>query len=170
MNDHRKLKVLFLCTGNSARSILAEFLLRSMDDRFTTHSAGAAPTGRVHPLAEKVLRDVYGIDAADAESQSWEVFSGFDFDFIIMVCDHARDTCPLWPESSTIRVHWGLPDPAAHAGDDEDVESLFRHVADLIQIRLERLCELPIERLARGELIRRLQAIGEEPASEVHHP
>ena len=81
-----------------------------MDSRFETYSAGADPTGKVHPMAHRVLRDVYDIDSADAESKSWASLQHVDFDVVITVCDHARDTCPLVPRSRAIQAHWGSPD------------------------------------------------------------
>ncbi|MFL6291469.1 MAG: arsenate reductase ArsC, partial [Thermoanaerobaculia bacterium] len=91
------MKVLFLCTGNSARSILAEYLLRRFDPRFETYSAGSHPRGEVHPLALRVLREVYGIDAGDARSKSWEELRDVGFDHVITVCANARQSCPIWP-------------------------------------------------------------------------
>ena len=147
MNDHKK-RVLFLCTGNSARSILGEFLLRAMDSRFEAWSAGAEPTGRVHPMALRVLREVYDIDASDASSKSWRAVQDVDFDVVITVCDHARDTCPILPGSSAIQAHWGSPDPAGATGDE--AEAAFREVAAEIHRRLERFRALPWERLDRS--------------------
>ena len=158
--DRRRRKVLFLCTHNSARSILAEYLLRSMDPRFETWSAGAEPSGRVHPMAVKVLRDAYGIDAAGARSQSWEAVKDIDFDVVITVCDHARDTCPLVPDSPAIQAHWGSPDPARARGSEGQVEAAFLRVAGEIRQRLERFCALPFESLERADLARRIRALG----------
>ena len=163
MNDRGQLQVLFLCTGNSARSILAEFLLRSMDRRFAAYSAGAAPTGVVHPMARRVLREVYGIDAASAASKSWEDLADVDFDLVVTVCDHARDTCPLWPGKPAIVVHWGSPDPAAQAGGDAEVEAAFRRVARQIHGRLQRLCASPVGQPDRAAWLSRLQEIGATP-------
>ena len=162
-----KRKVLFLCTGNSARSILAEYLLRSMDSRFESFSAGAEPTGRVHPVAIEVLENVYGIDATDSASKSWTAFDDVDFDVVITVCDHARDTCPLWPGSSAIIAHWSSPDPAAAQGDSARVERAFRRVAEQIHHRLERFCALPFGRSTIAELAEEIQRIGqpETPAT-----
>ncbi len=160
MKDRDKRKVLFLCTGNSARSILAEYLLRSMDPRFETWSAGAEPTGRVHPMASKVLRDAYGIDVAGARSKSWEAVEDVDFDVVITVCEHARNTCPLLPSSPAIQAFWGSPDPAGARGSDAEVEAAFRRVADEIHQRLESFCALPFDSLERKELARRIRAIG----------
>ena len=160
MDDSGKHKVLFLCTGNSARSILGEYLLRSMDSRFETYSAGAEPTGKVHPMALQVLRDVYDIDAGDAESKSWQVVKDVVFDVVITVCDHARDTCPILPGSSAILAHWGSEDPARAVGDE--AEATFRRVAAEIHGRLEQLCALPFDQLDRQQLTDRLQRIGVE--------
>lgn len=165
MDDSVKRKVLFLCTGNSARSILAEYLLRSMDPRFETWSAGAEPTGRVHPMAFQVLRDAYGIEAVGARSKSWEAVQDVDFDVVITVCDHARDTCPLVPSGPAIQAHWGSPDPARVRGNDTEVEAAFRRVADELRQRLERFCALPFEGLERDELAQRIRALGDASAA-----
>lgn len=136
MSDERPLKVLILCTGNSARSILAEYLLRKIGGRrFETFSAGSDPKGQVHPLAIRVLRDVYQIDASDARSKSWEEFRGVDFDFVITVCDNARDRCPLWP-GRTVVLHWGMDDPAAVEGADEEKLRAFEEAARILHDRL----------------------------------
>ncbi len=167
MNDQQKRKVLFLCTGNSARSILGEYLLRAMDPRFESFSAGAEPTGKVHPMALHVLREVYGIDASGAESKSWESVKDVGLDLVITVCDHARDSCPIPP--SVTQAHWGSPDPARAAADE--AEAVFRRVAAEIHGRLERFCALPWDRLddapsaslrEDAELVDRLRRIGAE--------
>ena len=91
--------VLFLCTGNSARSILGEYLLRQVGgSRFQTFSAGSFPTGKVNPFAIELLKETYEIDTSEARSKSWEEFEGIQFDFIITVCDNAREACPVWPD------------------------------------------------------------------------
>ncbi len=159
MNDHHKRKVLFLCTGNSARSILGEYLLRGMDARFQTYSAGAEPTGKVHPMAIQVLREAYGIDATGATSKSWEAVADVGLDIVITVCDHARDTCPIVPTSSAIQAHWGSPDPAK--ASDAEAEAAFRRVAAEIQHRLEQFCTLPWEDLEGEALAEQLRRIGE---------
>ena len=130
-------KVLFLCTGNSARSIFGEYLLkRAGREHFEVHSAGASPTGRVNPFAIRVLKDVYDIDASSARSKSWEEFTGTEFDFVITVCDNARDTCPIWP-GRPIKLHWSLPDPAAAQGSDAEIYNTFKQVASEIERRVE---------------------------------
>jgi arsenate reductase (thioredoxin) len=136
-------KVLILCTGNSARSIIGEHLLRLKGKgRFDAYSAGAKPSGTVNPLALWVLRDRYGIDAAGARSKSWDEFKGVDFDFVITVCDNAREACPVWP-GHPILAHWGSPDPAAFEGTDAEKKWLFVQVASQISRRIDLLCALP---------------------------
>jgi arsenate reductase (thioredoxin) len=129
-------RVLFLCTGNSARSILAEYLLRSMDPRFDTYSAGSHPKGEVHPLALQVLREVYGIKASDARSKSWEKLRDVAFDHVITVCDNARQSCPIWP-GNAVMSHWDLEDPAAVEGTEEEKLQAFVETARLLRERLE---------------------------------
>ncbi len=112
----RKFKILFLCTGNSARSILAEFFLRRLDPKhFEVFSAGANPKGHVNPYVLELLRDSYHIDATSARSKSWEEFKYVNFDFVITVCDRARESCPVWPGQPII-AHWGSEDPDAIKG------------------------------------------------------
>ena len=132
-----RLKILFLCTGNSARSILGEYLLRrSGGERFEVYSAGAFPTGKVNPFAVRVLKDVYGIDATAARSKSVEEYSGVEFDFVITVCDNARESCPVWPGRPTV-LHWSLPDPALATGPDAEVYDTFTNVARDLERRIE---------------------------------
>ena len=135
-------KVLFLCTGNSARSIFGEFLLRRAGEgRFEVHSAGASPTGKVNPFAIRILKDVYDIDASAARSKSWEEFGDTEFDFVITVCDNARDSCPIWPGHPAV-LHWSLPDPAAAQGSDSEIYDTFKQVAAEIESRIERFISI----------------------------
>jgi protein-tyrosine-phosphatase len=91
-------KILFLCTGNSARSILGEYLIRRIaPGRFESYSAGAKPTGKINPLVMRVLQEHYKIDASEARSKSWTEYKDVVFDFVITVCDNARESCPIWP-------------------------------------------------------------------------
>jgi arsenate reductase (thioredoxin) len=130
-------KVLFLCTGNSARSIIGEYLLRRLGcARFEVFSAGASPTGKVNPLAIQILKDVYDIDASQSRSKSWEEFSDVKFDFVITVCDNARQSCPVWP-GHPIVAHWGLPDPAAVEGTESEKYRAFEEVAAEIDRRIQ---------------------------------
>lgn len=160
MTSPARLQVLFLCTGNSARSILGEYLLRLRGGgRFETRSAGARPTGRVHPLARRVLAETYGIDASDAKSESWEVYRDTPFDVVLTVCDHARDSCPVF-RAPGIRAHWGSEDPAAFEGPKEEALEVFRRVAQQIDRRVAQLVDLDVEGMTPEELRARLAAIG----------
>jgi arsenate reductase (thioredoxin) len=152
------LRALILCTGNSARSILAEYLLRKWGHgRFTTCSAGSQPVGRVNPFALRVLREVYGIDASDARSKSWNEFHDQVFDYVITVCDHAKDACPVWPKA-TLVAHWGSPDPAAVTGSDDEKLRAFVDVAAQIEQRVKRLCALSPADARDAELVRAIGA------------
>ena len=155
-------KFLFLCTGNSARSIFGEYLLRRLGGpRFQVYSAGASPTGRVNPFAIQVLRDCYNIDASAARSKSWEEFKDVQFDFVITVCDNARETCPVWP-GQPIVAHWSSPDPAAVVGSDEEKYRAFRNVASQINRRLQLFTSLPIEKIDRLKLAALTSEIGDK--------
>ena len=145
-------KVLILCTGNSARSIIAEYLLRHKGrGRFEVHSAGAKPTGRINPFALWVLKEHYRIDASDARSKSWDEFKTVPLDCVITVCDNARESCPVWP-GKPILAHWGSPDPAAIEGSDEAKRRAFVQVASQIARRVDLLCALPDDKLLPAEL------------------
>ena len=161
MSEERRTKVLFLCTGNSARSIVAEYLLRKTDGwRFETFSAGSHPRGEVHPLARRLLDEVYGIDARDARSKPWEEYKDTDFDFVITVCDNAAgETCPLWP-GQPVTAHWGVPDPAAVQGADDAKRKAFLTAFTVLSTRINYLLVLPIEKLDRLALKARLDDIG----------
>lgn len=162
MNKNTPFKILFLCTGNSARSILGEYLIRRIGaGRFESCSAGSNPTGLVNPYALRILKDMYHIDASDARSKSWEEFqkAGVEFDFVITVCENARETCPVWPGQPII-AHWGSPDPAVFEGSDEEKYNEFRKVALQISRRLELFCSLPLEKLDRLRLEKLTREIG----------
>jgi arsenate reductase len=156
----RPYKFLFLCTGNSARSIFGEYLLRRLGGaRFQVFSAGSFPTGKVNPLAVQVLKDVYNIDAADARSKSWEEIKDVEFDFVVTVCDNARESCPVWP-GQPIVAHWSSPDPAALEGSDAEKYRAFKDVAFQINRRLQLLTSLPLDKLDRLKLTAAIQEIG----------
>ncbi len=145
-------KVLFLCTGNSARSVIAEYLLRHKGrGRFEVSSAGSHPAGRVNPLALWVLKKHYLIDASDARSKSWDEYRAIKFDFVITVCDNARESCPVWPGQPVI-AHWGSPDPAAVEGPEEVRQLAFVNVASQIARRIDLFCALPEEKLTALQL------------------
>ena len=168
MTSRPPFKVLILCTGNSARSIFGEYLLQAKGrGRFEACSAGSHPAGRVHPLAVRVLSERYGLDAAGARSKSWDEFRDVQFDFVITVCDRARESCPLWPGRPVVG-HWGSPDPAAVQGTDEDRYRAFVDVASQIARRAELFCAFTDEKLAVFRTAD-LNAIGREgrfPAGE----
>lgn len=146
MNQPR-FKILFLCTGNSARSILAEFLIRKIaPTRFESFSAGADPKPAPNPLALRVLSEQFKLDTSTARSKSWNEFRGENFDFVITLCDNAQETCPVWPGQPII-AHWSSPDPGAFPGTEEERWRHFWQVAQQIYRRLELLASLPFEKL-----------------------
>ena len=154
-----KFKILFLCSGNSARSILAEFFLRRLDPkRFEVFSAGANPKGRVNPYVLELLRDGYHIDASGARSKSWEEFRDVKFDFVITVCDKARESCPVWPGQPVI-AHWGSEDPDAAPGEESQRRAI-KTVGVEIYRRLGLFTALPLESLDRLRLEQMTKAIG----------
>jgi arsenate reductase len=158
--EEKRYKALFLCTGNSARSIFGEYFLRRIGGtRFQCYSAGVNPAGRVNPFALQVLRDVYHIDAGKARSKGCEEFNKIEFDFVITVCDNARETCPIWP-GQPIVAHWGVPDPADAVGTDEEKLRAFKETARVLYHRIELFCSLPIEKLDRLKLARLVRDIG----------
>jgi len=144
----RKKKVLFLCTGNSARSIFGEYFLKEMGkDRFEAYSAGAEPAGKVNPLTLRVLQDSYHLDAREARSKPVEALKHINFDLVVTVCDNARRACPIFPGGPKI-IHWDIPDPAAVAGTDSEKLRAFKAAAQAIHRRVQLLCALPDEKLA----------------------
>jgi arsenate reductase len=158
--ESRPYKFLFLCTGNSARSIFGEYLLRRLGgSRFQVFSAGSFPTGKVNRFAIQVLRDVYHIDASDARSKSWEEFKDIEFDFVVTVCDNARETCPVWP-GQPIVAHWSSPDPAAVEGTDSEKYCAFKDVASQINRRLQLFTSPPFDKPDRDTLAAAIREIG----------
>jgi protein-tyrosine-phosphatase len=155
--------VLFLCTGNSARSIMAEAILRKDGQgRFAAFSAGSMPRGAVHPFALQVLRS-YGYPIAGLTSKSWEVLAAADaprMNFVLTVCDNAAgETCPLWP-GQPISAHWGIEDPAVVEGSDLDKERAFVTAFRYLKSRISLLTSLPVTSLGRLALPSKLQEIG----------
>ncbi|HSS50309.1 MAG TPA: arsenate reductase ArsC [Thermoanaerobaculia bacterium] len=166
MSEEKRFKVLFLCTGNSARSILAEYLLRKMDSRrFEAFSAGSHPKGEVHPLALRLLQEVYKIDASEARSKSWEEYRDVQFDFVVTVCDNARESCPYWP-GQPIVAHWGLPDPADFEGPEAEQMELFKETGRVLARRIELFCNLPLEKLDRLKIEQLTREIGQSAPVE----
>jgi protein-tyrosine-phosphatase len=155
--------VLFLCTGNSARSILAESILRQDGaGRFRAFSAGSLPKGVVHPLALKVLGHA-GYPTQGFSSKSWELFAGpgaAQMDFIFTVCDNAAgETCPVWP-GQPMTAHWGIEDPAAFAGNELAREAAFVAALRYMKNRVTAFANLPIASLDRLSLQAKLREIG----------
>ena len=129
-------RVLFLCTGNSCRSHMAEAFLRALGgDRFEVFSAGAKPAGFVHPLAVQAMQEL-NIDISRHTSKSLDAFRGQKFDYVITVCDSAREACPTYA-GATEQLHWSFDDPAQAQGSDEQQMAAFRRVRDEIRQRLE---------------------------------
>lgn len=162
----RSRHVLFLCTGNSARSILAECLLRDRAaDRFTAHSAGSLPTGRVNPLAlELLIRRGHAVEGLESKSSS--IFAGPGapaLDAVITLCDAAAaEACPVWP-GAPVSAHWGMPDPAARDGDA--ARAAFEETYRVLEHRIDRLLALPwnpVDTADTSELRRQLERIGAE--------
>jgi arsenate reductase len=140
-------RILFLSTGNAARSIFAEYLLRKIaKGRFEAYSAGSRPTGKVDPFALRVLKEFYDIDCSEARSKSWDEFRTTNFDFVITVCDKDHADCPIFPGQPMI-ARWDIPDPAITSGTEEERLREYRLMAQQLQRRLELLCALPIEQL-----------------------
>lgn len=159
----RVLNVLFLCTGNSARSILAESLLNHRGrGRFRAYSAGSFPAGRVHPLALELLAQLQ-IDAAGARSKSWYEFAqpgAPEFDVIVTVCDQAAgEVCPVWP-GQPVTAHWGVPDPTLATGTEAERMQAFRDTFRALEHRIVALVNLPLASLDRLRIKRELDRIG----------
>ncbi len=155
-------KILFLCTGNSARSILCEYIIRRVaPGRFESYSAGAQPSGKINPYVLRVLKENFKIDASDARSKSWEEFKSVRFDFVITVCDNAKESCPVWPGQPVV-AHWGSPDPATFEGTDEEKLKLTAQVALQIQRRLSLFTSLPLEKMERLRLQQAVEGIGQQ--------
>ena len=163
MADKKNYNVLFLCTGNSARSILAECLLnREGQDRFRAYSAGSQPKGEIHPMALHLLRrQNYPIE--DLRSKNWDEFSTPDappLDFVFTLCDSAAaETCPVWP-GQPMSAHWGLPDPAAATGSETERHLAFADALRMLRNRIEIFTNLPFESLDRLALQAELDEIG----------
>jgi arsenate reductase (thioredoxin) len=155
--------VLFLCTGNSARSILAEAILnKAGHGRFHAHSAGSAPKGKVHPRAIELL-DSLGYDTSKLRSKSWDEFARDGaprFDFVFTVCDNAAaESCPVWP-GQPMTAHWGIPDPAEATGTEAEVGLAFKEAYRLLNQRIGIFTALPLRSLDQLSLKHKLREIG----------
>jgi protein-tyrosine-phosphatase len=160
-------RVLFLCTGNSARSIMSECILNRFGaGRFEAFSAGSHPTGAVHPMALRLLQQ-YNYRTDGLRSKSWDEFAGPDappLDFVFTLCDDAaNEVCPGWP-GQPMTAHWGVQDPAAFDGPDDKKLRLFRDVYFRMERRIQIFTNLPIASLDKLSLQRRLEDIGKRAA------
>jgi arsenate reductase len=161
----RRFNVLFLCTGNSARSIIAEATLRQAGGtRFAAFSAGSHPTGCVHPYALAYLRE-NRMPVDGLRSKSWDEFArpgAPELDFVVTVCDNAAgQVCPVWPGEPPLRAHWSIPDPAAVDGNDEDLRRAFAEAGRMLGQRIRAFVSLPLAARDRASLAARLAEIGE---------
>ncbi|HEX4183745.1 MAG TPA: arsenate reductase ArsC [Caulobacteraceae bacterium] len=168
---HTPLNVLFLCTGNSARSIMAEAIMNRVGrGRFKGYSAGSMPKGEVNPGTIEILkRNAFRPD--DFRSKSWEEFAGPDapkLDFVFTVCDNAaNEVCPIWP-GQPMTAHWGVPDPAEATGNEAEIALAFADAYRVLNNRISLFTSLPLASLDRLSLQRRLDDIGktsDQPAS-----
>jgi arsenate reductase len=155
--------VLFLCTGNSARSIMAEAILNKLGaGQFRAYSAGSHPKGRVHPEALRLLQSL-GYDTSGFRSKSWDEFAkpgGSDFDFVFTVCDNAAaEACPLWP-GQPMTAHWGVPDPAEATGTPAEMALAFKDSYRMLHQRIGIFTALPLRSLDQLTLQNKLKDIG----------
>ncbi|MBC8751880.1 MULTISPECIES: arsenate reductase ArsC [Paraburkholderia] len=158
--------VLFLCTGNSARSVLAEAQLNFLGGgRFKAYSAGSHPKAEINPFTLELLTRM-GLPTEGLRTKSWEEFAAPDapvMDFVFTVCDQAAaEQCPVWP-GQPMTAHWGVPDPAAVEGSDEAKRRAFKDAAATLRKRLEIFISLPIASLERLALQKEVTAIGKTP-------
>jgi arsenate reductase (thioredoxin) len=164
----RRFNVLFLCTGNSARSIMAEAILnREGRGSFRAFSAGSQPKGHVHPNTLDLLRNL-NFDVSGFRSKNWNEFSGPDatpLDFVFTVCDDAAgEACPLWP-GQPMTAHWGVPDPAAATGNEAQIRLAFAETFRMISNRISLFVSLPLRSLDRLSLQKQLDSIGKSKDS-----
>jgi arsenate reductase (thioredoxin) len=155
--------VLFLCTGNSARSIMAEVVLnRAGRGNFRAFSAGSQPKGQVHPYTLDLLRKL-NFDVSGLRSKSWNEFTGADapkLDFVFTVCDNAaNETCPVWP-GQPMTAHWGVPDPAVATGNEAEVRLAFADALRMLTNRINIFVSLPLRSLDQLTLQKQLDSIG----------
>lgn len=167
MDQDRPFNVLFLCTGNSARSIMAEYVLNRLGQgRFHAYSAGSDPSGTVNPLAVERLKH-RNYPTANLRSKSWDEFAAADapkLDFVFAVCDRAAsEVCPVWPDQP-VSAHWGVPDPAAAVGTEEEKRRAFADALRQLFTRISLFTSLPMTSLNSLSLQKRLDEIGRTSA------
>ena len=163
VSNREPLNVLFLCTGNSARSIMAEVVLNRLGrGRFKAYSAGSQPKGQVHPLALNVLRLAH-YDVSGLRSKPWDEFATPDapkLDFVFTVCDNAaKEVCPIWP-GQPMTAHWGLPDPVLVEGSEAERQLAFADALRLLTNRIGIFTSLPLDKLSKLSLQTKLDEIG----------
>jgi arsenate reductase len=167
------LNVLFLCTGNSARSIMAECVLtRTGQGKFRGFSAGSHPTGHVNPIALKVLQQAH-FDVSQLRSKSWEEFARPEapmLDFVFTVCDNAaKEVCPIWP-GQPMTAHWGLPDPAMAEGSEAERHLAFADTLRMLSNRIGIFVSLPLDSLSKLSLQKKLDEIGQSQVPTSKEP
>ena len=165
MTEHKTYNVLFLCTGNSARSIIGEVVLNNLavgQGRFKAYSAGSHPKGAVNPLAVETLQ-ASKFPVTGLRSKSWDEFAAPGappLDFVFTVCDQAAaEQCPFWP-GQPMTAHWGLPDPAAVEGSEEQKRKAFRDTLMLLTRRIELFVSLPLDKLDKLAIQKKIKEIG----------
>jgi arsenate reductase (thioredoxin) len=173
VSTKKPLNVLFLCTGNSARSQMAEVILNRLGaGKFRAFSAGSQPAGYVHPMALQMLRNAH-YDASNLRSKAWEEFAGPEapqLDFVFTVCDNAaKELCPIWP-GQPMTAHWGVPDPAKAEGTDAERNLAFADTLRMLSNRIGIFVSLPIEKLSKLSLQKKLDEIGKTPAEAPKQP
>lgn len=161
--ERRPFNVLFLCTGNSARSVMAEAILnRAGGGNFRAYSAGSHPKGQVHPYTLDLLRRL-NFEVTGFRSKSWNEFTGPDapeLDFVFTVCDDAAgETCPFWP-GQPMTAHWGVPDPAAATGNEAEIRLAFADTLRMLSNRINIFVSLPLKSLDTISLQKQLDSIG----------
>lgn len=162
MVSGRPYSVLFLCTGNSARSIIAEAILNKLGaGKFRAYSAGSHPKGHVHPETLRLLRSL-GYDITGFRSKSWvEFLKEPQFDFVFTVCDDAaKEVCPIWP-GHPMTAHWGIPDPAEATGNPAEIALAFKDAYRLLNQRISIFVSLPLHSLDQISISKKLREIGE---------
>jgi len=163
----KRLRLLFLCTGNSARSQIAEALVNwKGKDRFSAASAGSNPAKRVNPYAIDVLRQ-FGIPWSGHEPRSVAGLEREPWDFVITVCDKAKEACPIFPGQPVV-AHWAMPDPADVVGDEATKRAAFREAFLILSRRIDLLLALPFDKLEKLGLEARLTAIGRAPVAGIY--
>lgn len=166
----RSHNVLFLCTGNSARSVMAEALLNVLGaGRFRAYSAGSFPSGSVQPIAAELARE-FGY-TEPLRSKSWDEFAQADsptIDMVITVCDNAAgEVCPIWP-GQPVTAHWGVPDPVSASGGEDERRRAFRSTWMMLRRRIDLLLALPLDKLGRIAMQQELRAIAQSASADEH--